>query len=127
MVNDTVDILDAKIVNLGIEFEIFSVSAANKYDILESATTALGAYYNQVYQDIGENFNITEVYTVLNSVSGVTDTTRVKIVRKDSLDHSATFMDMEENMTPDGRAIMCPDNVIFEIKFPRADIRGTVR
>jgi len=127
MINDTIDILDAKIVNLGIEFEIFSRSAMNKYSALERATDALGKYYTTTYFDIGESFNVTEVYKILNATAGVTDTTRVKITRKDSLDHSSTFMDIEENMTPDGRAIKCPDNVIFEIKFPRSDIRGTVK
>ena len=127
MINDTIDILDAKIVNLGIEFEIFSRSAMNKYSALERATDALGKYYTTTYFDIGESFNVTEVYKILNATAGVTDTTRVKITRKDSLDHSSTFMDIEENMTPDGRAIKCPDNVIFEIKFPRLDIRGTVK
>jgi len=127
MVNDTIDILDAKIVNLGIEFEIFSRSASNKFHVLESAMETLESFYSRNYFDIGESFKITEVYTILNAVPGVTDTTRVKIVRKDTLDHSSTYMDIEDNMTPDGRAIKCPDNVIFEIKFPRLDIRGTVK
>jgi len=127
MINDTIDILDAKIVNLGIEFELFSRSAANKYAALEGATSTLEQFYSLNYFDIGESFNITEVYQILNSVEGITDTTRVKILRKDTLDHSSTFMDIEENLTPDGRAIKCPANVIFEIKFPKHDIRGTVK
>ena len=127
MINDTIDILDARIVNLGIDFEIFTRSGMNRLSILEQAMDTLGLFYTGQVFDIGENFRITDVYKILNTVPGVVDTTRVKVLRKTGLEYSSTFMDIEYNRTPDGRVIKCPDNVIFEIKFPRQDIRGTVK
>jgi len=127
MINDTIDILDAKIVNIGIEFEIFTRTDTNKSSILERALIVLTNFYEEQYYDIGENFRITDIYKILNAVSGVIDTTKVRIVRKTGLEYSTTFMDIEDNRTPDGRLIKCPENVIFEIKFPRRDMIGTVK
>ena len=36
MINDTIDILDGHVINIGIEFEIVSAIETNKFEILES-------------------------------------------------------------------------------------------
>ena len=50
MINDTIDILDAEIVNIGIEFNLVSKVASNKFEVLEVATSALrNKYFNYVF------------------------------------------------------------------------------
>jgi hypothetical protein len=127
MINDTIDILDARIVNLGIDFELFTRSDSNKMAVLEQAMTILANFYRGQYFDIGEDFKITDVYKILNAAPGVVDTTKVRISRKTGLEYSSTYMDIENQRTADGRAILCPSNVIFEVKFPRQDIKGTAK
>ena len=60
MINDTVDILDAKIVNLGIDFEILTAQESNKFETLNAALRALRRAYENHYE-ISEPFSIAEI------------------------------------------------------------------
>ena len=125
MVNDTIDILDAYVVNLGIEFEIIHDLNYNKYDVLTECVNLLASKFSDPLF-IGEPLYITDVYNYLNDVVGVIDTTKVKIIAKNGGVYSDVFVDVEVLMSPDGRYIAAPDNVAFEIKFPSVDIVGAV-
>jgi len=127
MINDTIDILDAEIVNIGIEFEIVSHEAANKFDVLDSAIRALGQRIRKKVLSIGESFSITEIYSTLNRIKGVADTVNVKITKKDGKGYSQIGFSIDEFTSPDGRYVAIPPNAIFEVKFPEVDIKGTVK
>ena len=126
MVNDTVDILDAKVVNVGLEFEVVSSLEVNKYEVLDNAIQALKNKFGRT-MFIGERFYITDVYTELNKVRGVADTVNVKLVSKSAGNYSNSTLNVDKHMSLDGRYLSVPDNVILEIKYPDIDIKGTVR
>ncbi len=126
MVNDTVDILDAKVVNVGLEFEVVSSLEVNKYEVLDNAIQALKNKFGRT-MFIGERFYITDVYTELNKVRGVADTVNVKLVSKSAGNYSNSTLNVDKYMSLDGRYLSVPDNVILEIKYPDIDIKGTVR
>jgi len=126
MINDTVDILDAKIVNIGIEFEVVSSEEINNYEVLDSAILALRRKFGRI-MFIGERFYITDVYTELNKVRGVVDTVNVKLVSKSGTGYSSSILNIDQHMSLDARYLSVPDNVVLEIKYPRIDIKGTVR
>ena len=127
MINDTVDILDAKVVNIGIEFEVVAAEEVSKFEVLDNATTALVNAFGSKTMFIGERFYITDVFTALNKVRGVADTAKVKLVSKRGTNYSSSTLNIDQFMSLDGRYLSVPDNVILEIKFPKIDIRGTVR
>ena len=60
IINDTIDILDAIIINLGIEFTVVSDQSSNKYDILEKCTSILKKEYT-VKQLIGQPFEMSRI------------------------------------------------------------------
>ena len=126
MLNDTIDILDAKIVNLSIEFSILGDVERNKYDILSDAVTELQLQYLRTF-DIAEPFYITDVYKFLKNANGVVDVIDVKVKTKTGGDYSRTFLDIDSFTSADGRYISAPENVIFEVRDPIADIKGTVK
>ncbi len=126
MINDTVDILDAYIINIGIEFEIVASEEANKYSVLSAAIEELAAKM-MVPMDIGEHFSISNVFNVLNDVEDVVDVISVRLVEKSGGIYSDTRFAVEENMSQDGRYLLIPENSVCEIKYPRVDIKGTVR
>ena len=126
MINDTVDILDAKIVNVGIEFEVVTNEEVNRYEVLDNTILALVNKFNRTMY-IGERFYITDIFTELNKVRGVADTVNVKLVNKTGSGYSQSTFNIEKYMSLDGRYLSVPDNVILEIKYPTIDIRGTVR
>ena len=129
MINDTIDILDAKMINLGIEFVAVGAMEKSKFDVLESAKQALITRFRRI-PDIGEPFFITDVYKELRNVDGVVDVTDVKISVKASSDggrnYSATSVDIGKLMSPDGRYIEMPRNVVYEVKYPNFDIKGVI-
>jgi phage-related baseplate assembly protein len=126
MINDSVDILDAKIVNLGISFEVISSLGANKSKVLNRCVLALKAYVDGLYE-IGEDFSISDIYSTLNSVTGVVDTTKVKMFQKNGVGYSTTIFNVKNHTTTDGRFVKAPKNVIFEVKYPNSDIQGTIK
>ena len=126
MINDTIDILDPFIINLGIEFVIRTSSNANKYDVLSNCVSALSAkYLNSLY--IGESFLISDVYQALKEVEGVLDVVKVKIVNKKGANYSGNVIEINNNLSPEGNELICPKNAIFEIKYPSVDIVGKIK
>ena len=126
MINDTIDFLDAKIVNLGIDFEIRTEQNVNKFQILQACEDILKREY-ETKQLIGQPFEISRIYQLLNRVNGVVDTLNVSIVQRTGTNYSSVGFPVDKMLTADGAYIMAPKNVVFEVKFPAADIRGTIK
>jgi len=125
MINDTIDILDAKIANVGIEFKVLAYPGSNKYDVLNACTAALQVAFSKTF-DIGEPILITDIYQVLKSVSDLLDVVEVDVVSKAGALYADSPISIEEAKSADGRYITPPSDTIFEIKFPDSDIGGTV-
>ena len=126
MINDTIDILDPFIINLGIEFIIRTSPNVNKYDALSAALTTLQNEFSQPFY-IGESFLISDIYQVLKNIEGVIDVLAVKLVNKAGSNYSGNVLVINDNLSPEGNELVCPKNAVFEIKFPEVDIIGKVR
>ena len=125
MINDTIDILDGKVVNFGIEFELISKPEANSTDVLNKAIKVLKDYYSNKLL-MGVPFYISEIYQLLNDIKEVVDTKNVKIVNKFGSDYSDTSYDIESNISADGRFIFVPEDTVMELRYPNQDIVGVV-
>ena len=127
MINDTIDILDANIINLQINFKIASFPNVNKFSVLETAKRAIANFYtNRSDFEIGEPFSITDIFSVLKTAPGVLDVIEVDVVAKSGGDYATTNFSTTNHKTADARKIVCPVDSIFEIKFYNSDIIGTV-
>jgi len=127
MINDTVDILDAKIVNIGIDFIAKGEVETNRFLILDRATQALRDRFGTQKMEIGEPFYITEIYKTLQQVPGLVDVLSVKVTQKTGASYSDTYFDIEGQTSPDGRYIEVPKNVILELKIPAQDVKGAIK
>jgi len=125
MINDTIDILNARILNVSIDFSIVADSETNKFDILASCITKLQENF-RVLPDIGEAFYITDIYKVLNDVDGVVDTKSVSVKQKTGARYAELEYSIRDNMSADGRYFVVPEDVIVEIKYPLEDIKGVI-
>ena len=126
MINDTIDILDPFIINLGIEFHAKPKSGVNKFNVLNDGIAALTEHFRTMFY-IGEALYVTDIYSVLKDVDGILDVTKVKIINKTGGRYAETVFDINSNMSPDGTFLIAPKNCIFEIKFPPVDIKGKIR
>ena len=116
MINDSVDILDARIINLGVTFDIIGRRGFNKATILNDCLQALGNLF-AVAPDIGEFLEITTIYKTLNLVEGVADTVNVEVNQKLGSLYSDTFFDIESAYSADRRFIRFPIDTIYEFKY----------
>ena len=126
MINDTVDILDPYIINLGIEFIVKPSNNADKYLLLNACVSVLKDKFSVPFF-IGEPIYISEIYSTLNKVSGVLDVIKVKLVTKSGGNYSGVDIEINKNLSPDGSYLIVPKNAIIEIKYPQTDIRGKIR
>ena len=126
MVNDSLDIMDAKIINLSISFTIVTKSGYDKFRVLDQCLRVMRDRFSRHF-DIAEPFSYTEVYATLNRIEGVADTVDVTIRNQNGGAYSTAGLNITKSTTPDGRYIKCPLNCVFEVKFPITDIKGGVK
>lgn len=126
MINDTIDILDPFIINLGIDFVIKTQVGSEKYDVLNEAIKKIGSLYSTNFY-IGEHLYISDIYSELKKVDGVLDVVKVKIVNRTGIGYSSAIIDVNKNLSPDGSYLVVPKNAVIEFKYPEVDIKGKVR
>jgi hypothetical protein len=126
MVNDTIDILDPYIINIGIEF-VVSVLRQNDASIaIESAIATLSNNFLGGFF-IGEHIEISDIYSALKSVPEILDVVTVRLHNKTGPQYSNVEFSINKNISPEGGRLVCPKNAIFEIKYADIDIKGKVR
>jgi len=125
MINDTVDILDGKIANIGIEFEIIGVVDKSQTEVLTKAVEAIRDEYDQKFM-FGVPFYISDVYRILNDLPEVVDTTNVKIVSKEGTGYENSGFNVAANLTQDKRFLVVPEDTVLEIRYLEKDIIGVV-
>jgi hypothetical protein len=125
IINDTISVLDAKIVNIRIRYSAVAAVGANKYEILVNVNKKLKEMF-LTKLDIGEPFNISEIYKAVNRVRGIVDVQDVKVENVTGTNYSNVSFDIDQNTTADGRLIEVPSNAILEIKYLDSDIVGSI-
>ena len=125
MLNDTIDIMDVSVLNLGISYQLVKETDADNFEVKQNAIEALANLYTQA-PEIGESFSITDVYNVLNEAEGVADVANVDITVKTGGFYSDYFINLEEYTSPDGRFINIPHDVIWEIRLISDDVKGVI-
>jgi len=126
MVNDTIDIRDARVVNFGINFTIVADYEENRFNVVNLATQRLRNVYSRRRFDLGESLQIVDIYKELHRVPGVVDVLDVAILHRQGTPYSESSFNFDASMSVDGRFISAPVDVIFELKFPGGDIQGSV-
>lgn len=126
MINDTIDIIDPYILNMGINFVVSATESTNRFDLNERCIAAVSKKFGKSFY-IGESINISEIYKELNKVNGVYEVISVTLVNKSGTNYSGNAIDIRSNLSPDGTSLVIPKNAVVEIKYPDTDIKGQVR
>tara|TARA_S200002703_G_scaffold156350_1_gene161805 strand:- start:9529 stop:11325 length:1797 start_codon:yes stop_codon:yes gene_type:complete len=126
MINDTIDIMDGNIINIGIRYEIIADPDINRFDLLEQCNKAINDDFLTIKFSLGESVYVSELYKVLNSVPGVTDTTNVEFYNITGGVYSDNVYDIDSNISSDGRFLKIPSDSAAEILIPNTDIVGVI-
>ena len=127
VINDTIDIQNATIVNFGINYSVAIDLSANRFTAIANANTALSQFLLRNQYDIGESIQLTDFYKVLQKVDGVIDVVDLEIVGRAGAGYADASFDFEDRLSADGRRIDADENSIFELKFPNIDIKGSIQ
>jgi hypothetical protein len=126
MINDTIDILDPKIINIQINFTAVVDYSQDKLEALNVAISQIQEMFEQKL-DISQPIYITKIYDKLNNLEEIVDVTNVEITNKASGLYSNETISIKDYVSADGRILYAPNNVVYELKYPNVDIKGTIR
>ena len=133
LLTDAVNIKDAHIVNIGINFEIIVMPEFNSNEVLLRTIDRLKSYFNIDNWRINEPINLSKLYVEIDKVDGVQTVVRpdkqgkggLQVVNKFNGNYSPNKYSII-NATKGGIIYPPKDPSIFEVKFPNSDIRGQV-
>jgi hypothetical protein len=128
ILTDAVNIRDAYIINIGIEFDVIILPDQNSNQVILRCINALKKYFDIKKWQINQPIVISNIFTELDKVEGVQTVVDVKIknLYDTTLGYSQHAYNIQE-ATKDGIIFPSLDPSIFEIKYPDNDIIGKVR
>ena len=126
MINDTIDILDARIINIKINFVAVVDYSQDKIEALSAAITKIEEMFAEKL-DIGQPIYISKIYDDLNNLDEIVDVTDVSLTAESGGTYSDQTLNLDEYISADGRILYAPENVVYELKYSDLDIKGTIR
>ena len=127
ILTDAVNIKDAFIINIGVQFEISVLSNYNSNEVLLNCINTLKTYFDVDRWQINQPILKTEVMNVISNVKGVQNLVNLTFnnVYDTTLGYSGNVYDLA-SATKNGVIYPSLDPSIFEVKFPNQDIKGRV-
>mgnify|MGYP007008454787 CR=1 FL=1 len=126
MITDSIDLFDAKILNLGLEFDVSLKRTSNYASAIAEIREELFQQITAVHPQIGEPFSVFEVERILNDLDIINGVVSIKIKNKMGAGYSDIRHNIAANVSPDGKLIYVPSNFVWEIKNAK-DIVGKVK
>jgi len=127
ILTDAVNIKDAFIINIGVNFQISVLSNYNSNEVLLKCIDALKLYFDIDKWQINQPIVKSDIMNVLANVTGVQNIINIEIQNlfDSTLNYSGNIYDIS-TATKNGVIYPSLDPSIFEVKFPNQDIRGRV-
>ena len=127
MLTDSINIKNAFIINIGVDFDIILRPNYSGRDVLLECLTLLQSYFNIDNWEINQPIILSEIYTMLDNVSGVQTVNNVKITNKsgEELGYSKYSYDIQ-SATLNNVIYPSLDPSIFEVKNLQSDIQGRI-
>ena len=130
MLTDQVNILDAFIVNIGVNFDITVYKNYNIQDVLAVCLGAIKEYFDSTKWNINQPIRLGDLALLIQAQDGVQSVNFVEIVNKyffkDGRDYQPYRYDITD-ATVDGIVYPSLDPCIFEVRYPEDDIVGSAR
>ena len=127
MINDSIKIKDAYIINIGVNFEIIVRPNYNNAETITKCIDSLTTFFEIDKWQINEPIMIKDISILLDKVEGVQTVNNIEIVNLagESLGYSKFSYDVNGS-TIDSVLYPSIDPMVFEVKNPTEDIRGRV-
>jgi len=127
MINDSIKIKDAYIINIGIEFDIIVLPNYNNNRVITNCINTLIDHFSIDRWQINQPIILKDLNVLLDKVEGVQTVKRIKILNKTGT--SSGYSDFAydvEGATVNDVVYPSVDPMIFEVKSPESDIKGRI-
>ena len=128
LLTDDVNILDAFIINIGVQFDITVFRNYNLNDVLTRSIGTVQEFFNLEKWNIGQPIILADLTYAIGLVDGVQTVRDVRIFNKYQFKDGANYQNYRYSIadaTIDGVIYPSLDPSIFELKYPQTDIIGT--
>jgi len=127
MIGDSIDIKNAFVINIGINFEIVTLPNFNNSQVLTNCILAIQNFFNINKWQINQPIILRDLSTLLDNVNGVQTVNNISISNKagTTSGYSQYAYDVTGALQ-NGTIFPSIDPMIFEVKYPNTDITGRV-
>ena len=127
MLTDAINIKDAFIINVALDFEITTFKNYNNEKVLLQCISELKNYFNIDKWQINQPIIMSDIKNLIGAVDGVQTIETVTITNKSGILNGYSQYIYPINLATRNEVIYPSlDPSIFEVKFPNTDIRGSV-
>ena len=126
LISDAIDILDGRVINLGLDYHVVIDSFSNAEVVIQQINSSLKDYFKIQNFQIGEPIFMTQVQNIIINTDGVISLRSMQFSNLfgeiDGRNYSGSIFNLASN-TKDN-IVIAPEGSIFEIRFPNSDIVG---
>ena len=127
MLTDAINVKDAFIINIALDFEITTFKNYSNERVLLQCITELKNYFNIDKWQINQPIIISDIKNLIGAVDGVQTVETVEFINKNGLINGYSQYIYPINLATRNEVLYPSlDPSIFEIKFPDKDIKGRV-
>jgi len=127
MIGDNIEIKDAFIINIGIDFEIIVTPQFNNNEVLINCITALQSYFDISKWQLNQPIMIRDLYVLLDKIKGVQTVKNVSVSNKaGTISGYSQYAYDITGATQNQVIYPSLDPSIFEVRYPNLDIKGKV-
>ena len=127
MVGDSINIKNAFIVNIGVDFDVIVLPNFNNNEVLLACITALKQYFNINNWQINQPIILRDIYILLDKIQGVQTVKNINITNKVGLSEGySNYIYDISGATQNNVIYPSIDPMIFECRYPNTDIQGRV-
>jgi len=127
IIGDNIEVRDAFIINIALDFEIIVLPNFNNSDVILSCINTLKSHFEIDKWQINQPIMMRDLYVLLDRITGVQTVKDIKITNKAGTTSGYSQYAYDITSATQNKVIYPSlDPSIFEIKYPNIDIKGKV-
>jgi hypothetical protein len=126
LISDAYDVLDAKVINFGITYEVYLDRKVNRQQTILNVNNRIADAFDRKYFQIDQPIVVDDVVNVIINTPGVISLADLRIFPKTGTERNRDYSETQfsfESSTKKG-IIRAPMGSIFELRYPSFDVIG---
>lgn len=126
MISDAIDILDARIVNMTLKFDVLVDPSLNRSIVLQKILTELQSFFNIKNFHIDQPIVKADVVNIIWKTAGIVSINNVRFENITGIVANRSYSSVTYDLAANTRSgiIFPPGGGIFEVRYPEVDIVG---